>query len=210
MAARCLPPMSPTLSTDLQLTFKRNMKKILFFIISAFFLTGCAVVTSENIIGSAAVQLAPEAWNGIWRNEDIALHIKVIDPEQGLVKIAWFEDKGNDLQPETITVQITQGEKWQYLTLLDGSLYKDLEKYCWGRIEKEGKRLLFWLPDPERFELAVQANSLAGKVITIKKENYPSTHVRLSGSAEMIIKEVESGGGAYFLWDKPLTFIKID
>ncbi len=186
------------------------MKKIFLFILSAFFLTACAVVTSENIIGGAAVQLSPEAWNGMWRNEDTALHIKVVDAENGLVKIAWFEDKDNDLKPESITVQITKGEKWEYLTLLDGSLYKDLEKYCWGRIEKEGERILFWLPDPERFELAVQSDILQGKVIKIKKENYPSTHVQLKGSAHEIIKQVESGGGDYFLWDKPMTFIKTD
>jgi hypothetical protein len=184
--------------------------KVFFLILSACFLTSCAVVTSENIIGSAAVQLSPEAWNGMWRNEDTALHIKVVDAENGLVKIVWFEDKDNDLKPESITVQITQGEKWEYLTLLDGSLYKDLEKYCWGRIEKEGKRILFWLPDPERFELAVQAKILKGKLIQIEKENYPSTHVQLKGSAQEIIKQVEAGRGDYFLWDKPMTFIKMD
>ncbi|MCI5140453.1 MAG: hypothetical protein D3909_01705 [Candidatus Electrothrix sp. ATG1] len=186
------------------------MKKIFFFIVSACFLAGCAVVTSKNIMGSAAVQLSPEAWNGMWKNEDTVLQLKVIDAENGVVKIAWFEEDNNDVQPESITVQITKGEKWEYLTLLDGSLYKDIEKYCWGRIEKEGKRILFWFPDPEQFERAVQSNILNGKVIKIKKENYPSTHVRLSGSVQKIIKQVETGGADYFLWDKPLTFLRID
>lgn len=170
------------------------------------------MVTSENIIGSAAVQLSPEAWNGIWRNEDTVLQLKVVDADKGLVNIAWFEDKDNELQPDSIAVQISKGEKWEYLTLVTGSLYNDLEleKYCWGRIEKEGERILFWLPNPERFERAVQSKTLKGNVIKIKKEKYPSTHVKLTGSAQEIIKQVESGGADYFLWDTPLTFIRID
>lgn len=186
------------------------MKKTLLFIVSALFLTACTVVTSENIIGSGSVQLSPEAWDGIWRNEETALHLKVVDPAKGLIRIAWFEEKDNNLKPETITAQIGKGEQWQYLTLLEGSLYKDLDRYCWGRIKKEGRRILFWLPDPERFERAVQDKVLKGQVIKTKQEDTPGTHVRLSGSAEEIIGEIESRGGAYFLWDTPLTFIKGD
>ncbi|XCN72846.1 MAG: hypothetical protein Q3M24_21590 [Candidatus Electrothrix aestuarii] len=191
------------------------MKTVFLLIVTVCFLTflaGCAVVTSENLIGDTAVQLSPEAWNGTWKNEETALQFKVIDPENGLLKIAWFEEKDNELQPESLTVQIRKGEQWEYLNLLEGSLYNDLalEKYCWGRIEKEEKRLLFWLPNPERFELAVQSDMLQGKVIKTKKENSPSTHVRLNASSQKLIQQVESNGGDYFLWDKPLTFIKID
>lgn len=188
------------------------MKTILLLIVSALLVAGCAVVTSENIIGDTPVQLSPEAWDGTWKNEDTALQLKVLDAEKGLLKIAWFEDKDGELKPESLTVQIRKGEQWEYLTLLEGELYNDLtlEKYCWGRIEKQGKRILFWLPNPERFELAVQSNALEGKVIKVKKENYPSTHVKLTGSPQKLIQQVESGGGEYFLWDKPLTLLKID
>ena len=191
------------------------MKTVFLLIVtlgSLAFLTGCAVVTSENLIGDTAVQLSPEAWNGTWRNEETALQLKVIAPENGLLKIAWFEEKDNELQPESLTVQIRKGEQWEYLNLLEGSLYKDLAlaKYCWGRIEKEGKRLLFWLPNPERFERAVASDTLKGKVIKTKKENSPSTHIRLNASSRKLIQQIESSGGEYFLWDKPLTFIKID
>ncbi|MCI5208171.1 MAG: hypothetical protein D3910_05140 [Candidatus Electrothrix sp. ATG2] len=186
------------------------MKKILLLIVSTFLLTGCAVVTSDNIIGNAPTQLSPENWNGTWRNEDTVLQVKVLDAENGLIKIAWFEDKDKDLQADSITVQIRKGEKWEYLTLLEGSIYKDIGKYCWGRVKKESKRLLFWFPDPERFEQAVQAKILTGEVMKTKKENTPSTHIKLSGPAQDIIRQVESGKGDYFLWDTPLTFLKID
>ena len=188
----------------------RNMKFLFIFILLlSFLINGCAVVTSDSIIGTPAPLSAGE-WDGTWRNEDVAVQVKVMDDRQGILKVAWFESENRDLLPETMRLQITKGENWRYANVLEGSIYKDLAKYGWGRIQKEGERILFWYPNAERFGQDVRSGALDGQVHEEKKEHQPGFWVQLKDSGSRIVDQVESGGAEYFLWDKPLTFIKID
>jgi hypothetical protein len=203
-------------SRGLQKTFNSRRKlcafcrgaKILSLILVSAMLMGCPVV-SKNIIGLEEYKLDAQKIDGTWINDEGAILIKAIDPEKGIIKIVFLEDKE---KIETLMIKIMKGNSWLYFNILPEKDSKDIE-YIWGRIKINDDKLIFWHASNDAFTKAIKDRKIKGTVEKKKQENgklsFDTSTVILTDSAKNIINLVESFDKSFFLWDEPVVFIKL-
>jgi hypothetical protein len=183
--------------------------KILSLILFVAMLTGCPVV-SKNIIGLEDYKLDAQKINGTWINDDGAMLIKALEPEKGIIKIIFLEDKENI---ETAKMKIMKGKLWLYFNMLpEEGDSKDAE-YIWGRIQINDNRIIFWHASNDAFAKAVNERKVKGTIDKKKqidgKLSFETSTVILTDSAKNIINLVESAEKNYFVWDEPTVVIKL-
>ena len=182
--------------------------KILSLILVLAMLTGCPVV-SKNIVGIEDYKLDAQKINGTWINDDGAMLIKAIDPDKGVIKIIFLEDKENI---ETVRVKIMKGKSWLYFNMLPEKDDKDAE-YIWGRIQINDNRIIFWHASNDAFTKAVNDRKIKGTIEKKKQESgklsFDTSTTILTDSAKNIINLVESSDKTYFVWDEPTFIIKL-
>jgi hypothetical protein len=186
----------------------RGMKTLLLILFLAM-LTGCPVV-SKNMVGLEDYKLDAQKINGTWINNEGAMLIKVLEPEQGIIKIIFLEDK-EDI--ETIKMKIMKGKSWLYFNVLpEEGDSKDTE-YIWGRIKIDDNRIIFWHASNDAFTKAVNKRKIKGTIDKKKQLNgklsFETSTVILTDSAKNIIELVESAEKNYFVWDEPTMIIKL-
>lgn len=184
----------------------KTLKKIL--LISALaVLMGCPVV-SKNIVGLEDCKLDASKIDGTWINDEGAILIKTTDPEKGIIKMIFLEDRD---KIETLMMKITKGNSWLYFNILPEKDSKD--DYIWGRFQIKDNKLIFWHPSNEAFTKAIKERKIKGTIEKKKQENgklsFDTSAVILTDSAKNIINLVESSDGSFFLWDEPVVFIKL-
>ncbi len=171
-------------------------------------LTGCPVV-SKNMIGLEDYKIDAQKINGTWINQDGAMLIKTLEPEQGIIKIIFLEDKED---VETLKIKIMKGKSWLYFNVLPEESEKELE-YIWGRIEIEEGRIIFWHAANDAFAEAVKKRKIKGKIDNKKQisgeMSFETSTIILTDSAKNIINLVESSEKTYFVWDDPTVIIKL-
>ena len=172
-------------------------------------LMGCPVV-SKNMVGLQDFKLDAQKIDGTWINDEGAILIKAIDPEKGIIKIVFLEDKE---KIDTVKIKIMKGNSWLYFNILpeeDDS--KDAE-YIWGRIQINDNKLIFWHASNDAFTKAIKERKIKGTIEKKKQENgklsFDTSTVILTDSAKNIINLVESSDKSFFLWDEPVVFIKL-
>jgi hypothetical protein len=182
--------------------------KILSLILVLAMLTGCPVV-SKNIVGLEDYKLDAQKINGTWINDEGAMLIKVIEPDKGIIKIVFLEDKE---KIETINVKIMKGKSWLYFNLLPEKDDKEIE-YIWGRIQRNDNRIIFWHASNEAFTKAIKERKIKGTIEKKKQESgklsFDTSTTILTDSAKNIISLVESSEKTYFVWDEPTVIIKL-
>ncbi len=182
--------------------------KILFLIFILSMLTGCPVV-SKNIVGLQEFKLDAQKIDGTWINDEGAILIKAIDPEKGIIKIIFLEDKE---KIETLKLKIMKGNSWLYFNILPENDSKDIE-YIWGRIGISDHKLIFWHASNDAFTQAIKGRKIKGMMEKKKQEDgklsFDTSTVVITDSAKNIINLVESSDKSFFLWDEPVVFIKL-
>ncbi len=219
MTFRLQEPEAPFLNTTsrgLQKAFNHRREPgafcrgaiILLLILGLTMLTGCPVV-SKNMIGLEDYKLDAQKINGTWINDEGAMLIKTIDPDKGVIKIIFLEDK-EDI--ETVRVKIMKGKSWLYFNILPEKDSKDIE-YLWGRIQINDSRIIFWHTSNEAFTKAVKEKKIKGVIEKTKQESgklsFDTSTTVLTDSAKNIIDLVESSDKTYFIWDEPTFVIKL-
>jgi len=218
MTFRLDKPETPFLSAtsrDLQKAFNsrrvsgafcRGAKRLLLILVLAV-LMGCPVV-SKNIVGLEDCKLDAQKIDGTWINDEGAILIKAIDPEKGIIKIFFLEDKE---KTETLMMKIMKGNSWLYFNIMPEKDSKD--DYIWGRFQIKDNKLIFWHPSNEAFTKAIKDRKIKGTIEKKKQENgklsFDTSTVILTDSAKNIINLVESPDKSFFLWDEPVVFIKL-
>lgn len=192
--------------------------KLILFTFFLLSLTGCSSVISNRPIGLDCILVNPEEWNGIWLIDDNVVRIKVIDDTNGIVKIASIEDKNNDLKLESIVLKVMKGEKWLYANIIEMEGEKATDKYLWGRISKEERKIIFWAPSVKEFAKAAESKKIDATVSKKTKskgcneiseeEEYPD-NVILKDEPKTIIDLIENGESNYFEWDHPIILSKL-
>jgi hypothetical protein len=182
--------------------------KILSLILILAMLMGCPVV-SKNIVGLEEYKLDAQKINGTWINDEGAMLIKAIEPDKGIIKIIFLEDKENI---ETVKVKIMKGKSWLYFNILPEKDSKDIE-YLWGRIQINDNKIIFWHTSNEAFTKAIEEHKIKGTTDKKKQESgklsFNTSTVILTDSANNIINMVESSEKSFFLWDEPVVVIKL-
>ena len=182
--------------------------RIFSLILISAMVTGCPVV-SKNIVGLEDYKLDAQKIDGTWINQDGAMLIKTLEPDKGIIKIIFLEDKED---VETAKIKIMKGKSWLYFNILPEEGEKEPE-YLWGRIEIEEGRIIFWHASNEAFAKAVKERKIKG-IIDKKKQlngklSFETSTVILTDSAKNIVNLVELSEKTYFVWDDPTVIIKL-
>ena len=117
---------------------KSAIRLILILAITA--LMGCPV-TSKNIVGLQEFKLDAQKIDGTWINDEGAILIKTIEPEKGIIKITFLEDRE---KIESVKIKIMKGTSWLYFNILPEKESKDDDDYMWGRLQLNLNRIIFW------------------------------------------------------------------
>jgi hypothetical protein len=184
----------------------KKAKRLLLILVLAV-LMGCPVV-SKNIVGLEDYKLDAQKIEGTWIIDEGAILIKAIDPEKGVIKIVFLEDKE---KIEILMMKIMKGNSWLYFNILSDKDSED--NYIWGRLEVKDNKLIFWHASNEAFTKAIKDRKIKGTIEEKKQENgklsFDTSTVILTDSAKNIINLVESSDKSFFLWDEPVIFIKL-
>jgi hypothetical protein len=191
---------------------KKTMKTSIVALWLCLLLFGCSSVTSQHPVGLEPYPITGEEWDGTWLCDDALITIQVMDGAKGILQLAWIDKKSNSLQFESLTCQVSKGRKWFYANVLEESGKKADGTYFWGKIAKDGRKIVIWRPSVAAFREAVAAKRLQARVTTpdpAKTDTYRDDSVHLLDSPETIIDLVEKSGSTYFEWEEPMILVKI-
>jgi len=154
-------------------------------------------------MGEEAVLLNPEEWEGTWTssemNNDSIFRIKVIDEKKGLLQFIGIEENEDKIELSVSKFYVRESGDWQFFTLDEEDKNKS-KHYNWGRIEKDDKQLIIWLPDVSKFADLVGQKILPGNIDG-------KGNVILGKLAPEHYKLITSGEkGVLMDWDDPLIF----
>lgn len=197
-----------------------NIKNINLVIFLMLIFSGCSSVTSNHPIGLENCNLNEKDWNGIWilPGKEEFIKIKVVDKENGIVKVVSIKEKENNFELSEIILQIKKGKKWIYANILQEDGRKTNEKYFWCKIIIENGRIIYWFPSVQPFLEASETKKIKAivhkpaPVSTVKEalEDSKAVSVILDDEPEAIIDLIENGRENYFEWEHPVMFVKID
>ena len=170
--------------------------KVMLFWIMAITITGCNVVYTTQPIGERPSLIETSDWEGTWINEEKFLTFNVLDKAKGLLRISWIEKDQGQVKLESCKVHLLESGDWIFASIPD----KDNPKqYLWGRIKQDGRQVVVWVPDSEKFKTLVEEGKLPGRVEdnNILLGNLTSEHLKLITSET---------AGVLFEWDEPIIF----
>ena len=122
---------------------------LLIFVVSL--LMGCPVV-SKNIVGLQEFKLDAQKIDGTWISDEGAILIKTIEPNKGILKITFLEDRE---KIESVKIKIMKGKSWIYFNILPEKESKDND-YMWGRFQQAENRIIFWHTASQAFTKAIE------------------------------------------------------
>lgn len=181
-----------------------KLRTIALIALAWLLLPGCSSVFSPEQLGDKPVVL-DETWSGTWLAGDNVIITRVANGEEGLLQVAWLENKSDGIEMESFQVAVrARGD------LVFGNV-KDEETehgYHWLVMDKKSNRaMLAWYPDADRFEKAITAELIPGKVL------YPEDHRRddvvLGDLEQKHYDLIGSPGSGLLDWKEPLVLIKI-
>ena len=163
--------------------------------------SGCAQVATVAPVGEHPKKLSPEDWNGTWIHKEQPVKIMVTDPQQGVLQVAWVEEKRGCLEMESYQVEIWEAGAWTFGNLR----VKDSPgaPYHWGLVKNEEGQIIFWSPDHAYVRKLVEQGVLPGNVakggdVVLKKL-----------TAEQIKTIMSPARSECFNWMKPTVFMRL-
>lgn len=122
---------------------------------------GCSAVYTHRPVGLTATDITAEAaeWEGTWVHPEGAFSVLVEDGSNGLIQAAWVERGGGALKHKSATVHLRDAGGW---TFASAQAENEDDLYVWGRIEKEKRSALIWLPDVAKFKALIESGTLPG------------------------------------------------
>jgi hypothetical protein len=168
--------------------------RILLLIPILLMVMGCTI-PSKNMVGLQAYKVDPQQIDGTWINSDGAVALKVIDSDQGIVRMVFLE---NNDKPEIFNIKIMKGKSWLYFNLLPEKNRAE-NKFYWGKVKIEENKIIAWRPSDNACSKAIEEGKLLG---TIEPQC-------LTDTAKNIIDLVESSENTFFQWEEPMFLIKL-
>ncbi|MBM4275644.1 MAG: hypothetical protein FJ134_14460 [Deltaproteobacteria bacterium] len=161
---------------------------------------GCTTVTSVAPVGERPQELSPEDWAGTWISKEQPIKIRVEEPRQGLLQVAWVEEKGGRLQFDSYQVELRAAGEWTFGNV---KAKEGPAPYFWALVKNDEGQIIIWSPDPAQFRKLVQTGVLPGKVDQggdVVLEKLTPAHLKAMMSGDR---------GVCFEWRKPLVFFRL-
>ena len=117
----------------------------------ACLMAGCSAVYSPVPFGEESVNIVAEVaqWEGTWITEDgDPMTVKVMDATNGIIRVdSLTRDKDGNLGAESLQVHIRSTGAQRYASYLNKDDDADQPHYLWGKIRKQERAALIWIPD---------------------------------------------------------------
>ena len=184
---------------------------------AALSLAACANVFSPTPVGEESVAIDPADWDGLWTEPNLALVIKTLDADRGVLDV--FMVDGSTRQ--SVTVELRRSGGWLFGSFNDyddedapgdgesppdnGTPIRDARPYAWVRVVNKDNKLVFWQPHTDRFRRAVERGDLPGRVAT-EEDGDPVYLGRLEPEHYRLI--TESSAGVLMDWDEPVVLVR--
>lgn len=162
-------------------------------------LAGCASVSSIEPMGERVKPVAEDEWEGTWVHQGHPVVVRVSDPQQGLLDVAWVEDKEGALRLESYRIALRESGDWVFGNVRDGD--RPGRQY-WGVLRKEQGQFVVWTPDPERCAKLVKDGGIPGTV----EEGGDVLLDRLT--PEQMLRIVSEEQGGCMRWTEPVVFFR--
>jgi hypothetical protein len=179
----------------------------LLLLLTSILLSSCASVASKTVIGDKPAKLKAEDWEGTWMSPDKhVVHIRAKDTEDGVLEVAWVEEKNKHFVLESHEMILREHGDWLWANMKEG----DDGTYFFGRVTKpKDDQILGWSASAPGFVEAVRSAQIKGELMK-KPDGTESGSVLLEGLGEADLKAIQQGEiKGVFVWDHPLVLMKI-
>jgi hypothetical protein len=179
----------------------------LLLLLTSLILSSCASVVSKTVIGDKPAKLKVEDWEGTWMSPDKhVVHIRAKDTEDGVLEVAWVEEKNKHFVLESHEMILREHGDWLWANMKEG----DGGTYFFGRVTKpKDDQILGWSASAPGFVEAIHASKIKGELMK-NPDGKESGSVLLEGLGEAELKAIEQGEiKGLFLWDHPLVLMKV-
>jgi len=177
--------------------FKHSLV-ILIFLMSA--LWGCENVTSKYPLGAKPYPISSEQWAGDWSTDcsgEEAVKIEVLDKDKGVIRITDMKT-GPEESLSKCECYLMEAGNW----IFANAVLKDEAELYPVRIKNvEGRQIIVWFPDADKFRRLVDQKILPGELHgeSISLGPLKSEHL------ELIMSGKE---GVLFKWDEPSILVR--
>jgi len=163
-------------------------------------LSACTTVSSLEPVGDQPRPALPADWEGTWVRQDHALVIRVADPQQGLLEVAWVEAKGGALRLEAYRVALRGAGDWTFGNVTEAD---QPGRSFWAALRRASGQIVLWLPDAERCAKLVREGVVPGTV----EGGGDVVLGRLT--PEQTLRLVSQDQGGCVDWSEPLLFARL-
>jgi len=172
----------------------------LLAVAGATLLSGCATVSSVEPLGERPKAVLEAEWVGTWLHQDHPVAIRVADSQQGLIEVAWVEDKQGAWKLESYQIALRESGDWTFGNVKEAD--RPGRNY-WGVLRKEQGQIVIWTPDPASCAAMVKGGILPGTLET----GGDVSLARLT--PEQTLRLVSGPPGGCLSWTEPLVFFRL-
>ena len=179
------------------------MRLIGCLLVGLFVLTlaGCSAVYTVQPMGEKPCKTQTQDWEGTWIHKEGSVTVRVMDGENGWLRIGWIEREGEDLASEVQDVQLWEAGSWTFANVKSDSAGEPA--YLWAGIRRDGNQVIVWLPDEKKFKVLVEEGKLPGRIEPggdVILDRLEPQHL------SMITEERE---GVLLVWGEPTAFLRL-
>jgi len=161
---------------------------------------GCMKVASVTPVGEHPKKIWHDDWDGTWLNKEQPVKIRVADEQNGVLQVAWVEEKGERLVLESYQIEMWEAGEW---TFGNFKTQESTASYLWGLVKKDQRQIIIWTPDQAYFRKLVETGVLPGNVekggdVVLKKL-----------TPEHLQTMMSSARSECFNWKTPIVFIRL-
>jgi hypothetical protein len=171
------------------------------FLIFLLFLCGCENVSSQYPVGLKPHAIDSEEWAGEWSSDcagQEAIRIEVVDKDKGIIRVIDVKS-GQESTMQTYDCYLREAGDWIFANVA----LKDESDFYPVRVKNvEGRQIIVWFPDPEKFKpLVFDKKALPGEW----RGGNLSLGLLKQEHLELIVSGKE---GVLFKWDEPVVLIR--
>lgn len=176
-------------------------KHLFTVLILMMFISGCENVSSQYLVGQKPYAVKTEEWTGEWSpdcsGEEI-VRIEVLDKDKGILSVTQFETRPGSTV-ETYECYLREAGNWIFA---NAALKGEADYYPVRVKNLEGRQIIVWFPDPEKFKpLVFEKKVLPGQW----RGRNISLGLLKPEQLDLIVSGKE---GVLFKWDEPTILIR--
>ena len=179
------------------------MKSKYFFpvLILTILISGCENVTSQYLVGQKPCAVNTEEWAGDWSPDCSGgeiIRIEVLDKDRGIIDVAQIET-GSGKTQDSYECYLREAGNWIFA---NAALKREADFYPVRVKNLEGRQIIVWFPDPEKFKpLVFEKKVLPGE----RRGRNISLGLLKPEQLDLIMSGKE---GVLFKWDEPTILIR--